>query len=436
MDRKLRVLLLVAEPWRHDDGGGNTLNNFFEGMDAEFAQVYSSEKMPINNICKKYFQITDTEAVKSLFKRNPVGRVLTEEDINSTGDNAGKVRKKKSIVSIIKRLRWEIFLYFKELAWLHCNWKTEKLKNFILDFNPDVIYAPCYASPYSLALTRWVKDLTGKKVVTWSADDTYSLRQFRFSPIYWMKRFWTRKHLRKTYPYYDAFYSISEDEAEEMRDVVGQEIKILRKTVPDDLDYKERVPHTPIRMIYAGGIYLNRWKVLAHIGQALKNINKDGVKCVLDIYTQNELSKKQKKHLNDGENIFVHKAVTTEELQKLYAESDIALHVESFSRRNRLETRLSFSTKIIDCLASGCAVMAIAWEEQTGLKYLKKNDAAICITNQNKIEEKLKAIFEQPSIVSEYALKAYNLSIKNHKKEIVQNELYETLLAKAKKDEL
>jgi UDP-N-acetylglucosamine:LPS N-acetylglucosamine transferase len=80
--------------------------------------------------------------------------------------------------------------------------------------------------------------------------------------------------------------------------------------------------------------------------------------------------------------------------------------------------------------------MAIAWEEQTGLKYLKKNDAAICITNQNKIEEKLKAIFEQPNIVSEYALKAYNLSIKNHKKELVQNELYETLLAKAKKDEL
>lgn len=438
MDRKLRVLLLVTEPWRHDDGGGNTLNNFFEGMDAEFAQVYSSEKMPINTVCERYFQITDVEAVKSFLTKKPVGRVLSKEDIHSleNGSNAENVKRKKTPFALVKRLRWETFLFLKEFAWLHCNWKTERLKNFILDFNPDVIYAPCYASPYSLALTRWVKDLTGKKVVTWSADDTYSLRQFRFSPIYWMKRFWTRKHLRKTYPYYDAFYSISEDEAEEMRDVVGQEIKILRKTVPDDLDYKERMPHTPIRMIYAGGIYLNRWKVLAKIGQALKNINKNGVKCVLDIYTQNELSKKQKKLLNDGENIFVHKAVTTEELQKMYTESDIALHVESFSRKNRLETRLSFSTKIIDCLASGCAVMAIAWEEQTGLKYLKKNDAAICITNQNKIEEKLNAIFEQPSIVSEYALKAYNLSIKNHKKGIVQNELYETLLANAKKDKL
>jgi hypothetical protein len=72
MDRKLRVLLLVAEPWRHDDGGGNTLNNFFEGMDAEFAQVYSSGKMPMNNVCKKYFQITDTEAVKSFLTKKTV----------------------------------------------------------------------------------------------------------------------------------------------------------------------------------------------------------------------------------------------------------------------------------------------------------------------------------------------------------------------------
>ena len=435
MNRKLRVLLLVAEPWRHDDGGGNTLNNFFAGMDAEFAQVYSSEKMPINTVCTKYFQITDSEAVKSLFKRNPVGRILEENDYTDTAVTSGGAGRKKSLLSFAKRLRWEIFLYFKEFARLHCNWKTEKLKQFILDFNPDVIYAPCYASPYSLALTRWVKELTGKKVVTWSADDTYSLRQFRFSPIYWMKRFWTRRHLRKTYPYYDAFYSISEDEAEEMREVVGQEIKILRKTVPDDIVYNERAPHTPIKMIYAGGIYLNRWKVLAKIGQALKKINQDGLKCVLHIYTQNELSKKQKKHLNDGQNIFVHKAVTTEELQALYTESDIALHVESFSKRNRLETRLSFSTKIIDCLASGCAVMAIAWKEQTGLKYLKKNDAAICITSQKEIEGTIRRLVENQMDICKYAKKAYDLALANHRREDIQKELYEVLLVCAEKNE-
>ena len=428
MDKKLRVLLLVAEPWRHDDGGGNTLNNFFDGMNAEFAQIYSSEKMPINNVCQKYFQITDKEAVKSFINHKPVGRVLTIDEINQPVQNQEqRTKNKKTIFNLIKRLRWESFLLLKELAWLHCNWKTEKLKEFILDFNPDVIYAPCYASPYSLALTRWVKELTGKKVITWSADDTYSLRQFRISPIYWLKRFWTRKHLRKTYPYYDAFFSISEDEAEQMRNVVGQEIKILRKTVPDNLTYIERPINKPIKMIYAGGIYLNRWKVLREIGKALKDINKEKVRCVLDVYTQNELSKRQFKALHDGRNIFVHKAVSSLELQKLYSQSDVALHVESFSLRNRLETRLSFSTKIIDCLASGCAVMAIAWEEQTGLKYLMNNDSAICITDKKKITSTIRNLVENEEIIPLYAKKAYDLAMENHKKEVVQSELYNSL---------
>ena len=111
MDKKLRVLLLVAEPWRHDDGGGNTLNNFFDGMNAEFAQIYSSEKMPINNVCQKYFQITDKEAVKSFINHKPVGRVLTIDEINQPVQNQEqRTKNKKTIFNLIKRLRWESFL--------------------------------------------------------------------------------------------------------------------------------------------------------------------------------------------------------------------------------------------------------------------------------------------------------------------------------------
>ena len=32
MDRMLKVLLLVMEPWRKEDSGGNTMDNFFNGM--------------------------------------------------------------------------------------------------------------------------------------------------------------------------------------------------------------------------------------------------------------------------------------------------------------------------------------------------------------------------------------------------------------------
>ena len=320
----------------------------------------------------------------------------------------------------------------KDIVWYKSNWKTDALKHFILEFQPDVIYAPCYASPFQLELTRWTKELTGKKVLTWSADDSYSLRQFNLSPFYWIKRFWVRSCLRKTYPYYDAFYSISEDEAEQMENVVGQKIGILRKCVPDGLRYEKREVNKPIHLIYAGGIYIERWKVLAKIGKALNNINRDGVKCVLDIYTQNSLTEKQQKALNDGKNIFCHTAVCQEKLFQLYAQSDIAIHVESQALQNKLCTRLSFSTKIIDCLASGCAVMAIAWKEQTGLKYLQKNNAAICITDEDQIENTLRSLIENKSIIQDYAERAYKLAINNHDRKRIQGDLYERLVQLSK----
>ncbi len=427
MSDKLKVLVLASEPWRYDDGGGNTLNNFFEGMDAEFAQVYTSARLPNNKTCARYYQFTENGAVKSFLKRKPFGRVLNlEEEQEAQSPNTPQ---KASLIDKIKKIKIPLFRFLKEFAWKHSKWRTPELERFISDFNPDVVYAPCYASPFMLDLTKWVREITGKKIVTWSADDCYSLRQFSLAPSYWIKRFWTRHYLRREYCQYDVFFSASEDEAKELAHLVKGEIRILRKGAHLKDEFTPREVNSPIRMIYAGGIYNERWKTLAKIGEALKNINQDGVKMVLDIYTQNPRNDKQEKALNDGENIFCHSAVTTDELIKLYHQSDIALHVESMDIRNRLATRLSFSTKIIDCMESGCAIMAIAWGEQTGLKYLKNNDAAICIENLSDIESTLQNIATNPDLVKEYAEKAYKCAYKNNRIEDVQKMLFETFKA-------
>ena len=207
--------------------------------------------------------------------------------------------------------------------------------------------------------------MTGKKIVTWSADDCYSLRQFSLSPFFWLNRFWNRHCLRKTYPYFDEFFSISEDEIEEMSPVVGKQMKILRKGVhvPDIFD--PRPVHQPIKFIYAGGLYLNRHKSLIAIADALRKMNQDEVKAELHIYTGTKMEGKNASLLDDGRSSFVHGLVTPETLKGLYQESDVAIHCESFDLKYRLMTRLSFSTKVIDCFQSGCAILCIAWEEHT-----------------------------------------------------------------------
>ncbi len=428
MDKKIRVLLLVMEPWRMDDSGGNTLDNFFRGMEGvKFAQIYCGNAMPENDVCTSYFHMPEDELVRSFFNRKKVGHTL-DWPINQNSIDSSKQNKSNplGIKTFIKRIRPSSLIFIKSFTCRYANWKTQNLQQFIIDFNPDVIYAPCYASPFQLALTRYVKQLTGKGIVTWSADDNYSLRHFNLSPFFWINRFWIRHCLRKTYPCYNEFFSASEDEIEEMSPIVGRQMKILRKGAVVPESFTPRTVHTPIKFIYAGGLYLNRDKSLIAIAETLKKLNKENIKAELHIYTGSDLNSKSTAILNDKRTSFIHGLVTSEELSKLYQDSDVAIHCESFDLRNRLTTRLSFSTKVMDCFQSGCAILAIAWEKHTALKYLKKEDAAICITSIKDIDSAVNSIVSHPEIIQEYALKAYLCEKKNHRIEDVQKTLYDS----------
>ena len=421
---KIRVLLLVAEAWREDSAGGNVIQNLFGGMDAEFAQVYINALMPANKTCTRYFQISLWGMVKNFVHHRPVGRVLDLQDITCPQIRARSEAENRRF-DFFRVFRLNLFVLLKEVICSFSNWKTKELRQFIEAFGPDVVFAPCYASPFMLSLTRYVKDLTGKKIVTYSGDDNYSLRQFSLSPFFWLNRLAARRCLKKTYPYYDLFYSMSEDEIKELSPVVGQDIKLLRKGfVPATPQVKTL--HSPIRLIYAGGLYIDRWKVLAQLGAAIKKINgQDGLKIQLHIYTGTPLSKRQRRKLHNGRDFILHEQVEPYDLDEIYRNSDLALHCESLSLRKRYITRLSFSTKITDCLKSGCAVMVIAWKEHTGLKYLEKHGAAICVESKSDIEPVLNKLISQPGTISAYAELAAALGQKNHDINTIQQSVYD-----------
>lgn len=435
---KIRVLVLVSEAWRSDTSGGNTINNFFEGMEGvEFAHIYCDDRPPENHVCEKYFCISQSEVIRHFLHHKKVGAVVKmpifpEPDICEQDKSETKIYS-NSFFSFIKKIRLPIFTTAQMFIWRYSNWKTPQLRSFILDFDPDVVYAPCYAFPFQLALTRYVKALSGCNIVTWSADDCYSLHHFNLDPFFWVNRFWTRYCLRKTYPYYDEFYSISEEEAEEMAPIVGKKIGILRKGVIVPESFTPREVNHPIRFIYAGGLYLKRYKTLIKIADTLRKLNTDGIRAELHIYSGSQISKKNYSWLNDGRSSFMHGLITPDELVKKYKGCDVAIHCESFNLKYRLTTRLSFSTKIIDCFQSGCAILAIAWDQHTGIRYLKREDAAICITNVKEIEPVVTRIVTHPEMILEYAQKAYECENRNHRLEDVQRLLLDAFIRNCKK---
>ena len=62
---KMKILLLTIDVWNDSTNGNNCYTNWFENFDAEFANIYLGPGVPDNNICTKYFQVSDKMMVRS-----------------------------------------------------------------------------------------------------------------------------------------------------------------------------------------------------------------------------------------------------------------------------------------------------------------------------------------------------------------------------------
>ena len=170
-----------------------------------------------------------------------------------------------------------------------------------------------------------------------------------------------------------------------------------------------------------------RLETLRSIARAIDEINAslDRIAVSLDIYSGSVLSDKSAEYFNSSDACRLLPPAPYDTLMKLHNDYDIALHVEGFDIRSKAKVRMSFSTQIIDSLASGCATMCICNEMQGGLDYIKSNDLGICATHPAKIKEALLQIINNPAIVDEYRLKAHDYEIMNHNQKEINAEMYE-----------
>ncbi len=404
----MRILILSKEAWRDEQNGGNVLSNIFKDFDAEFAQIYCNECVPNNRLCTNYYRITDREMVNSILGKGQAGKRL-KYDTPPSNEAAGP-----ESFSGGKKWFGGLLPILRELVWRGGQWNEKEIIGFVKTFSPDIIFAPCYGNHYMHRLTHLVHRVTNAPIISYISDDHYTNKQCHWAPWYWINHLLLRKHTRNVFKLYSLVYTMTYEQKLQCEKDFGANMKILCKAGEFDRIHLKRNVNTPIRLVYAGGIYLNRWKTLKALTQAIKDLDPTGESFRLDIYTNATLTDEMNRTLNDGIISKVNSVVSADKLKEIYLSSDIALHCESFDLINRLKVRLSFSTKIVDCLDSGCAVMAICDPQQAGLAYLRRNDAAICITKPSDIKPWLEKIRHSPEILIEYQHKAFELGRKNH----------------------
>ncbi len=414
----MKILFITSSPMRSDNSIGNTYANLFEalGDKCDFYSLYCRSQLPDNGYIKRYFQITEKQILLSLLNSsNLVGREFTE--IAETSDN------KTEKIDFIKKACLKNFWLLKELIWRTNKWKNKNLNNFLDNCNPDIIFAPLVANTELNNIILYAKKQLGCKLVTYGWDDEYTLNQFSVSPMYWIKRLYKRKSLRKVALNSDKIYVISKQQKEVYDKCFNKDCVILTKG--GDFDLKPTYSQNEIiKFVYTGNLGTNRWKSLVVLGNALKKINEDTVKAQLFIYSQTALTKKAIDCMNIENTSFFMGRVSHNEAIAEQASADVLLHVESFKLKARKQVRLSFSTKLVDYFHQAKCIFAVGPSEVSSMDYLIKNDAAITAVNKKEIEEKLRMIIESPEIIKEYRSKAWECGKRNHQIEKIQHDLY------------
>ena len=422
----MKILLLISETWNDKTHPNNNMTNWFTDFpDAEIYTVSGGPGLPQNKCCKNYFQVSDKMMAKSLLFGKRAGRVLRYEDYPMP--ESQEMGKEEFIYKNRKKLSFPLMRLIRSVIWRFGRYDERELEGFIKDFDPDVIFSQRMGSVKMCRMEKIVSKYTDAPIIAYTGDDEYSLKHISFWPSHWIHRFWTRAWIRKMAKKYRLYYMMSRRQMAEYKKAFKTETDFLVKCGEFSEDHVHKSVSTPIRLVYGGKLYCNRWKTLGMIAKVLREINKDGVKATLEVYTADPINKKIKKSIDDGTSSFIRGRVSAKELKEIYDRSDIILHVEGFDVNNRNLTRHSFSTKVMDCLSSGAATMAVAHEVHSALDYLRSNDIAITATSEDELRECLESIVNDPEIILQYARRANEFGKMNHSREKIQKKLLDDM---------
>lgn len=419
-----RILVCSISAWNKKTGS-DTFSSLMDTYGAEkVANVYFSESAPDSPVCGRYFRISENSVVKSLLKRSiKTGSeviVDTSEDDNTENERITAARYKR-----FSGKRNYVLLLAREMIWKMGRWKTPELLAFVDDFKPDVVFFSMEGYIYHNRVCRYILKRTGARGVGYFWDDNFTYKQSRrfMHNVY---RFFQRKSLKKTAKLCQEFFAISPKTKAEADAYFKIDCQLLTKPVAIDPNgFVAYQPHKPIKMLYTGKLVIGRLETVMEIGRALDEINRDSVKMELDVYTTTELNEEQQKTMSP----YVHLlgAIPQNEVAAKQEAADVLLFAEAISGEHSKTARLSFSTKLTDYFRAGKCILAVGDRETAPMEYLIENDAAFVAWDRESILKCLLCIQEKPTLVSEYAERAYRCGVMNHEATTIKKRLFDTL---------
>lgn len=412
----MRVLVITRNAWDDTNSIGNTMSNFFSGMDdAEFANIYFRPSRPNNNMCRRYFRVTEKDVLRHWFCRERMGEVFTTDECGNV--DAGISTSGTSLAGFVRRYGIAPIYKLSDALWNGERWINGRFVNFIKGFSPDIVFSFAKAAPQYYCTLKYFYEHTNVPVVLWAADDEYSSARG------------TAREERLRYIIKNAskLYGCSEEICAYYNAVFSCNVEPVYKSCQFHNMPKKTV-NRPLNFTYAGNLLYGRQETLLDLIDAIQALNQDEEKAILHIYSGTEIGTKDIQRLNvPGVSVF-HGKESYEKICEHLANADVVLHVESFQPSEMLKTKYSFSTKIVDCLQSGSVLMAIGPDDIASIQYARNIKGAIVVDDRCVIQDVLNQICNHPEELYSRAADTYAFSIDAHGKQKLQIRLKEDFL--------
>ena len=411
-----KVLIISRGVWDDTKGTSSTLSNLFEDYDSDkLAHLYIETQMPNTKCCHRFFQISEFSLVHKLYKWwIKTGHAFDTKECESAIIDDKIADREASTMQYVREHRSIWFSFAREILWAFNGWKTSELRQFILDFNPDVIWLDGSPLPLMNRLYNYVLKIAQKPAVIFMQDDIYTYESCGSGFVKRIYKYYLRRVVLRVVRQCRDMFVASPKMKQEYDKIFGFNSTFIAKSNKiEDINCRVEHVHEPVRMVYLGQVIYGRIYSLISVAEAMKKINADKVRLQLYIYTNNNISDELKEKLLSEDSVFLMPPVPYQEVSKVIAQNDVVVFVESLKPSLCKVARLSFSTKICDYLASGKCVFAVGPNNIAPIEYLRDENAAIVATNKEEIEKQLLRLADQ-CLVKKYAENAYQCAIKNH----------------------
>lgn len=403
----MKVLVISNNCFAKNNSNGRILGCLFKEFNKEdISQIYIIPGTNNFDLCSNYYLVSDRMLTNALRFRGSVGKVISPVDVETVKPKLSAYRSKYG--------RSSFTMLCRELLWQTNLWWNDRLKNWILKTEADVVVFQCGDAPFMYDIADKASRLLNVPIVLFNTEYYYFLNE-SWLPVKDNNFFFSiySKILKKKIKKAVDKAALSIYNSDWLKEHYQVAFTSNAEVIYQSSDYENTSKLKDFvcpRISYVGNLGFGRWEPLVEIAKVIRQINKEWQLDVYGVVQSDEVLKL----FEDTEGLNYMGTIPYDKALEVIAESDLLILTENQRPHFAKATEYGFSGKITDYLFSGIPILAYGSNSNVGISYLLRTKAAMVVTDKEELISSIKTAVMDKEWRHNTVVRALEIANKNH----------------------